>query len=76
MGDDPDRCSERGEARVDDETIRHAFNNPIHAYDLDDGFTMLVGPDRAGNLYEIGVVDSEDGPVVVHAMEARSRFLR
>jgi hypothetical protein len=61
---------------VDDETIRHAFNNPIRAYDLDDGFTMLVGSDPAGNLYEIGVVDSEDGPVVVHAMEARPRFLR
>ena len=61
---------------VDDETIRHAFNNPIRAYDLDDGFTMLIGPDQAGNLYEIGVVDSDEGPVVVHAIGARPRFLR
>lgn len=61
---------------VDDETIRHVFNNPIRAYDLDDGFTMLAGPDPAGNLHEIGVVDSDEGPVVVHAMRARSRFLR
>lgn len=40
---------------VSEETIRHAFNNPVRACDLDDGFTMLVGPDQAGNLYEIGV---------------------
>jgi len=37
---------------------------------------MLVGPDHAGNPYEIGVVDSEDGPVVVHAMAARTKYLR
>ena len=61
---------------MDDETIRHAFNNPIRAYDLGEDLTMLVGPDPAGNLYEIGVVDSDEGPVVVHAMKARPRFLR
>ena len=38
--------------------------------------TMLVGPDPAGNLFEIGVVSSSDGPVVVHAMPARSKYLR
>jgi len=37
---------------------------------------MLVGPDRAGNLYEIGVLDSPDGPVVVHPMPARPKYLR
>lgn len=37
---------------------------------------MLVGPDHAGNLHEIGVVDSDDGPVIVHAMLARAKYLR
>lgn len=37
---------------------------------------MLIGPDQAGNLYEIGVVDTADGPLVVHAMTARSKYLR
>jgi hypothetical protein len=37
---------------------------------------MLVGPNRAGNLYEVGVIDSQDGPVVVHAMPARPKYLR
>ncbi|MGH7511013.1 MAG: hypothetical protein ACRDXD_08150 [Acidimicrobiia bacterium] len=61
---------------VSNETIRHAFNNPILVEDLDGGFTMLIGPDQAGNLYEIGVVGSVEGPVVVHAMRARPKYLR
>jgi hypothetical protein len=61
---------------VSDETILHAFNNPILVEDLDEGLTMFIGPDRAGNLYEIGVVDSDEGPVVVHAMRARPKYQR
>ena len=60
---------------VDDETILHAFNNPIRAEDLDDELTMLIGPDQAGNMYEIGVVSSAEGPVVGHAMPARQKYL-
>jgi hypothetical protein len=45
----------------------HAFNNPIRVEELDTGLVMLVGPDHAGNLLEIGVVVSDDGPVIVHA---------
>lgn len=61
---------------VSDETILHAFNLPIRVEDLDEGMTMFIGPDHAGNLYEIGVVSSSDGPVVVHAMPARAKYLR
>jgi len=61
---------------VVDETILHAFNDPIRAEDLDEGMTMFIGPDHAGNLYEIGVVSSYEGPVVVHAMPARAKYLR
>lgn len=60
---------------VDEETILHAFNNPIRAEDLEHDLTMLIGPDHAGNLYEIGVVSSEQGPVIVHAMPARRQYL-
>ncbi len=41
-----------------------------------EGLTVLIGADQAGNLVEIGVVDSDEGPVVVHAMPARDRYLR
>lgn len=37
---------------------------------------MLIGPDSASNVYEIGVVSADKGPVVVHAMQARSKYLR
>jgi hypothetical protein len=37
---------------------------------------MLIGPDHAGNLLEIGVVVSDGGPVVVHAMPARPTYRR
>lgn len=57
------------------EDLRHAFRNPIRAYDLEDSFTMLVGPAKDGELLEIGVVTGDDGPVIVHGMRARSRFL-
>jgi hypothetical protein len=59
-----------------DDQILHAFNNPMRAEDLDEGLTMLVGPDHAGNPLEMGVVDSDDGPVIVHAMPARPKYLR
>ena len=54
----------------------HAFRNPIRIESLDDGFTMFVGPDLAGNLLEVGVIDSDHGPVIVHAMPARPKYLR
>lgn len=59
-----------------DETILHAFNNPILVEDLDERMTMFIGPDRAGSLYEIGVVSTDEGPIVVHAMRARPKYLR
>ena len=76
MADDPvvaESARKHGLAVAD---ILHAFANPIHIEDLDEGFVMLVGPDPVGRLLEIGVVVGSDGPVVVHAMEARSKYLR
>jgi hypothetical protein len=40
---------------VIDAVIHHAFNNPVRIEQLDEALTMLIGPDHAGNLYEIGV---------------------
>jgi hypothetical protein len=57
------------------EDTLHGYRNPIRAYDLDDGFTMLIGPATHGDLLEIGVVTGTDGPVIVHAMRARPQFL-
>lgn len=61
---------------VSDEDIRHAYAHPIRVFELDEGFTMIIGANRAAIIYEVGVVDGVAAPVVVHAMKARERFLR
>ena len=61
---------------IHDDDMIHAFNHPILVEDLDDGFTMFIGPNQSGNLLEVGVVDSGEGPIVVHAMAARTKYLR
>ena len=59
---------------ITDEDIRHALRNLIAvAEDQDDDVTLFLGPDRAVNLIEVAVLDSHDGPLIIHAMPARSR---
>jgi hypothetical protein len=59
-----------------DNDMIHAFNHPFFIEELDEGFTMFVGADPAANLLEVGVVDTSDGPIIVHAMPARPKYLR
>lgn len=43
----------------------------------DEGFSLHIGPARAGNLLEVGTVDAEDAAaVVVHALFARPNKIR
>ena len=44
-------------------------------FDLD-GLVMLIGGGESGRLLEVGVVAGEGVEFIVHAMEARPRFLR
>jgi hypothetical protein len=67
-----DRALKHGLTR---EAILHAFRNPIRAYDVGDGMTMLIGPAPNADLLEVGVVSGTEAPVIVHAMRARQRFL-
>jgi hypothetical protein len=59
---------------VADEDIIHAFNNILAWQELDDDpYRFLVaGPDRAGNLIELVVLDVPDTALVIHAMRLRS----
>ena len=59
---------------VEDDDILHAYRNPIRVFDLDD-LTMLIGPDRAARLLEVGIAHADSIDFVVHAMPARPRFL-
>ncbi len=61
---------------ITDDDMLHAVRNPIAQWQLDDDFTMRVGPARNGYLLEIGIlgIDTDD-PVIVHAMRARPQYL-
>ena len=63
---------------IPDEDILHAINHAITVDEVgDDPVRWLVlGPDRAGNLLELVVMDRADGPAVIHAMPMRAQYRR
>jgi len=66
--------SARRHGLTDDE-IRHAYHHPIRVFEFDE-LTLLIGGAQTGQLLEVGVASSEQGDLIVHAMLARSKFLR
>ena len=67
---DPLIASSARKHDIADDDMLHAFDHPISVSDLGDGLVMLIGAST------VGVIDSSDGPVIVHAMRARPEFLR
>lgn len=67
-----------GRHGVSDDNIRHATSNAIAAITTPDqpDFTMLIGPDRAARLLEVGLVEADDQDYVIHAMPARPKYLK
>ena len=62
---------------VADADIVHAWRCAIRRLEMGEGFTMLIGPDSAGRMLEIGVLDLDDeDPVAIHAMPLRPKFRR
>ncbi len=60
---------------ISDKDMLHAYRNPIRVFQLEE-LVMLIGADDSGRLLEVGVVAGEGVDFIVHAMEARPRFLR
>ena len=64
--------------RVAEEDLRHAIDNALRWFDLDpdsDPKVLAIGPDRAGNLLEIIVLElADDRWLVIHAMALRRSF--
>ncbi len=58
--------------------IRHALRNlvAVAADPRDDHVTLFMGPDQAANLIEVGILSTDDGPLVIHAMAARTKRFR
>jgi hypothetical protein len=60
---------------IADDDMLHAYRNPIRVFAFDE-LTMLIGADRAGQLLEVGLANGEGVEFIVHAMPARTKFLR
>lgn len=61
---------------MNEKEVRHAYRNPIRAWDLGDGVTMIVGANQAAIVLEVGYIQGSTTVVIVHAMRARAKFLR
>ncbi len=57
-----------------DDDITHAYVNALAWLQLDEDPPryLLAGPDRAGNVLELVVVEADRGPLVIHAMPLRT----
>lgn len=58
------------------EDIHHALQGALAIDEVgEDPLRYLVlGPDRAGNLLELVVLDRPQGPAVIHAMAMRPKY--
>ena len=69
-----DTARKRG---IPDEDILHAWRNTLDIVVQDDDMVMHIGPSRAGDFLEVGVIIGREGDqLVVHAMQARKKYLR
>lgn len=61
---------------VAEEDALHAWAFATDALHVSGGMVMYIGPDRAGDLLEVGVVEWHSTLAIVHAMQARHKFRR
>ena len=57
------------------EDILHAYRNPIRIFELDENLYMIIGANRAAIILEVGVSINSNRQIIIHTMNARSRFL-
>lgn len=57
------------------EDILHAYRNPIRIFELDENLYMIIGANQAAIILEVGVSIDSNRQIIIHAMNARSRFL-
>lgn len=76
MGGEPIIADSARKHGITDEDMLHAYRNPIRLFELDEGLTMIIGANRTAVVLEVGVVQGVTAPVIIHAMQAREKFLR
>lgn len=61
-----------------EDDIRHAIDNSVAVADLDPDAdppkVLVIGPDLAGNLLEVVLLDLADDVLAIHAMALRATF--
>jgi len=57
------------------EDILHAYRNPNRIFELDENLYMIIGANQAAIILEVGVSINSNRQIIIHAMNARSRFL-
>ena len=63
MGAEPIIADSARKHGVSDDDMLHAYAHPIRVFELDEGFTMVIGANHAAIIFEIGVVDGVTAPV-------------
>jgi hypothetical protein len=61
---------------IADEDMLHAITHHL-SYFVDEGdeeLVMFIGPARNGAVLEVGVVEDDEDPRIIHAMPARRKF--
>jgi hypothetical protein len=58
------------------EDTLHAIRNAVVVEEVGQDPTryLVLGPDRAGNLLEVVVMDRPHGPVVIHSMPMQAKY--
>ena len=59
---------------VADSRMIHAYRNAFKSIPQAD-MTILVGDDGSGRVLEVGVVRTDDGDLIAHAMPVRQKYL-
>ncbi|MDQ3431811.1 MAG: hypothetical protein M3467_06255 [Actinomycetota bacterium] len=61
---------------VEPEAIQHAVEKALLVEEIGEDPTrwLVLGPDHAGNLFELVVLDRPQGPAVIHAMTMRTKY--
>ncbi|CAN5612072.1 hypothetical protein BH24ACT26_BH24ACT26_05180 [soil metagenome] len=61
---------------IADEDIQHGIANAMVVEEVAEHPVryLVLGPDRAGNLLELAVLDRPQGPAVLHAMTMRPKY--
>jgi hypothetical protein len=67
-----------GRHGIDPDDIEHTLSHALVVEEVSDDPVryLVLGPDRAGNLLELVVLDRPQGPAVIHAMRMRPQYQR